>query len=67
MPHVKITGLLLLIVAAFLLYFGFNQADSAVEKISETLTGKYSDETMSYLIGGVVAACIGLYLVIKRK
>ena len=66
MKNTKIIGIVLLVVGAILLYFGFNATQSATEEIGEALTGKYTDETMLYLIGGGVAAILGLFLMIKK-
>jgi len=66
MKNTKIIGIVLLVVGAILLYFGFNATQSATEEIGEALTGKYTDETMLYLIGGGVAAILGLFLLIKK-
>lgn len=66
MSKYKLIGAVLLALGGILLYFGFNATDSAVEEIGEALTGRYSDETMMYLIGGGVAAVAGLFMVTKR-
>jgi hypothetical protein len=46
--------------------FGFNQTTSSFGEMSEALTGSYSGEIMQYLIGGAVAAVVGLFLMYKR-
>lgn len=66
MRQTKLIGLILLIIGGFLLYFGFNQANSTIGEIGEAITGKYSDETMAYLIGGCVAAFVGLFLTLRK-
>lgn len=66
MNNSRLIGIGLLALGAILLYFGFNAADSAVEEIGEAITGRYSDETMMYLIGGGVAAVVGLFLLLKK-
>lgn len=64
----KVIGIVLLVLGAVLLFFGWNATDSAVEQISEGLTGRYTDETMYYLIGGGVCAAAGLgVLLFGRK
>ena len=60
----RILGIVLLIVGAVLLYFGLQSTDSFGEKIVEGVTGRYSDGTMGYLIGGAVSAAIGLGLLV---
>ena len=60
-------GLVLLIVGAVLLYFGLQSTDSFGEKIVEGVTGRYSDGTMGYLIGGAVSGVLGLALLVFGK
>jgi drug/metabolite transporter (DMT)-like permease len=62
----KLAGIGLLVLGAILLYFGINATESPVEEIGEAITGKYSDDTMMYLIGGAIAAVAGLFLVLKK-
>jgi hypothetical protein len=62
----KLIGIGLLVLGAILLYFGFNATQSVGEEMSEAFTGKYSDETMFYLIGGGVAAVAGLFMVLRK-
>jgi hypothetical protein len=62
----KILGLGLLLLGGILLYFGYNATEAPVEQIGEAITGKYSDETMAYLIGGGVAAVAGVLLLLKK-
>lgn len=60
-------GLVLLILGAVLLYFGLQSTDSLSEKVVEGVTGRYSDGTMSYLIGGAVSGVLGLVLLVFGK
>jgi hypothetical protein len=60
MGNRKVLGIVLLVVGAALLYFGFQAADAPLESARETLTGDYSDQTMAYLIGGAAAVAGGL-------
>jgi len=62
----RLFGIGLLVIGAILLYFGYNATQSAAEGIGEAFTGRYSDETMTYLIGGAVAALAGLFLLLKK-
>jgi hypothetical protein len=66
MKNSKLIGIGLLALGAVLLYFGFNATNSVAEEIGEAITGRYSDETMIYLIGGGVAAVAGLFLLLKK-
>lgn len=55
----KILGLVLLVVGVVLLVIGLNATDSVVDTVSEGFTGKYTDNTMWYIFGGIVAAVAG--------
>ena len=58
----RILGIVLLVVGALLLAFGFNATDSVSDSISEGVTGRYTDKTMWYLIGGAALAIGGAAL-----
>jgi hypothetical protein len=66
MANKKPIAIVLLALGAVLLYFGFNASQAPMEEIGEALTGKYSDETMMYLVGGGVAAVAGLLMLLKK-
>ena len=59
-------GAALLVLGIVLLFFGYQAATSPVEEIGEAIFGRYSDETMLYIIGGAVSAIVGLVLLLKR-
>lgn len=67
MNGTKLLGLALLVVGAILLYFGFNATESVGERVVEGVTGKYTDQTMWYLLGGGAAGVIGLGLLLFGK
>jgi len=62
----KLIGIGLLVLGGVLLFFGFNATNSPMEELGEAFTGKYSDETMMYLVGGVVSAAAGLFMTLKK-
>lgn len=66
MGNKKLIGVVLLALAAVLLYFGFNATQSPAEEIGEAFTGRYSDEVMGYIIGGAVAAVAGLFMLLRK-
>ena len=62
----KIIGMALLVLGGVLIYFGINATEAPMEQLAESVTGKYSDETMYYLIGGGISAVLGLVLTLKK-
>jgi uncharacterized membrane protein len=63
----KLAGLVLIVVGAILLYFGYTASGSALETVTETVTGRYTDRTTLYLIGGAACAVVGVGLLIFGK
>jgi len=66
MNQKSMIGIALLVVGVILLVVGFNSSQSVTEELSEAFTGRFSDETMFYLIGGAVAGVIGLVMLLKK-
>ncbi|WP_166263523.1 DUF3185 family protein [Marinobacter caseinilyticus] len=66
MASSKLVGLVLLVVGIALLYFGYQASQSVGNQLTESLTGRFTDETMWYLIGGAAAAVAGGFLVFKK-
>ena len=64
MGNKRIIGIVLLVVGAALLYFGFQATDAPVEEVRQKVTGDYSDQTMLYLIAGAAAAVAGLAMML---
>lgn len=62
----RLLGIALLIIGVILLVVGYNATQAPVEELAESFTGRFSDETMFYLIGGAVAAVIGLVMLLKK-
>ncbi len=52
-------GLIFLVVGILLVAFGLNASDSVADSISEGVTGRFTDKTMWYLIGGGALAIGG--------
>ncbi|MBO6851783.1 MAG: DUF3185 family protein [Marinobacter sp.] len=63
----KIVGVVLLVVGVLLLFFGWQSSESVGDQISETFTGRFTDETMWYLIGGAAAVVAGAFLTLVRR
>jgi drug/metabolite transporter (DMT)-like permease len=67
MGSTKLIGLVLLVVGIALLFFGYQSTQSVGDQITETLTGRFTDETMWYLIGGAAAVVAGGFLAFVKK
>jgi uncharacterized membrane protein YidH (DUF202 family) len=62
----RLIGLVILIVGIVLLLFGINSTQTMGEHIVEGTTGRYTQMTMWYIIGGIILIIGGLGLCIKR-
>ncbi|MEQ8251423.1 DUF3185 family protein [Oceanibaculum nanhaiense] len=60
----RIVGIVALAIGVVLLIFAQQATQAPVEELSNTLTGRYTDETMWYLVAGVAAAVGGGALLI---
>lgn len=67
MTSQKMLGLVLLVVGLILLYFGWQSSQSLGDQVTETLTGRFTDQTMWFIIGGAATAAAGAFLVLFRK
>ncbi len=67
MHPVHIVGIVALVVGISLIALGYNASQSLTEELSESLTGRYSDATTWYFIGGVASATLGLLLAVFGK
>lgn len=55
----RLLGIVLLVVGLILLGFGLNASDSVADSVSEGFTGRFTDQTMWYIIGGGALAIAG--------
>jgi uncharacterized membrane protein len=51
----RIIGLVLLAVGVALLFFGYNASQSVGEQVVQGVTGRFTNQTMWFLIGGIAA------------
>jgi len=54
----RVVGVVVLAVGAVLLGMAYHASDAPMERISDAMTGRYSDETMWYF-GAGIAAVVG--------
>ena len=59
----RVLGVVLLVIGALLLYFGYQKTGAVTEKAKQTITGDYTDRTMFYLVGGAAAGIAGIAII----
>ena len=62
----RIIGLVLLVVGIILIVMGVTASRSFGDRLSNFFTGRFTETTVWYLIGGIALAVVGLVLVVKR-
>jgi hypothetical protein len=55
----RIVGLVALVIGVVLLGFAYQSSHAPLDQISSVLTGRYTNQTMWYLIAGIVLALTG--------
>lgn len=59
-----ITGIILMLVGVILFVVGINASDSVADRLSNFFTGRFTDTTVWYMVGGAATAVAGLMLAI---
>jgi hypothetical protein len=59
----RILGVVLLVVGVAVLIYGLNASHSMADRVSDTFTGRFTEATTWYIIGGGAAGLLGLLLV----
>jgi len=60
----RILGILILLVGAGLLIVGMNSSHSMADQVSNTFTGRFTQATTGYILGGIVTGLFGLFLLL---
>jgi hypothetical protein len=58
----RIIALALLVAGIALFIVGMNSSHSVADRVSNTFTGRFTDATNWYIIGGIAVAVLGLGL-----
>ena len=61
-----ILGIVLVCIGAVLLAFAWRASNAPVDQVVNSLTGRFTDGTMIYIIGGIAALIGGIFLVAIR-
>ncbi len=67
MASSRIIGIVLLVLGVILLGFGINSSNAPVDQISQTFFGRYTHDTMMYLVGGAIMAVAGALIALVGK
>ena len=62
----KIVAIILMVVGAALIAWGYQMADSIGNQLSESLTGAATDDVMTRYIAGAASLAVGIYLFFRR-
>ena len=63
MRMTQILGAVALVIGLVLLGLAYHASNAPMEQVSEAITGRYTNQTMWYLILGIAAAVGGVLLV----
>jgi len=64
MSSQRILGIVLLIVGVGLLVVGMNSSHSFADQVSNTFTGRFTQVTTWYILGGIGVGFLGLFMTI---
>ncbi|WP_040576784.1 DUF3185 family protein [Methylophaga lonarensis] len=67
MANTRLLGMILLVIGAILLYFGWQSSQSIGDQLTEAVTGRFTDETMWFIISGAVSVVVGAYFAVTGK
>ena len=63
----KLLSIILIVLGAALLIWGFQMSGSAGNEVSQALTGSSTDAVVYRYIGGAISLAAGLFLMLKKS
>jgi hypothetical protein len=60
----RVLGTVLLVVGVILLIIGMNASHSVSDQVSHTFTGRFTQATTWYIVGGIASALLGVLLML---
>jgi uncharacterized membrane protein YidH (DUF202 family) len=63
-PFTRSLGIVLLVIGIVLVVVGMNASHSVADQVSNTFTGKFTQDTAFYIFGGAALALVGLLMTI---
>ncbi|MCE5317687.1 MAG: DUF3185 family protein [Parachlamydia sp.] len=67
MINSRIAGITLMVVGAIIFVFGLNSSQSIPDQVTEVATGRYTQHTMWYILGGVAMVVSGALLALYDR
>jgi drug/metabolite transporter (DMT)-like permease len=58
----RIVGIVLVVLGVILLIVGMNASHSMADRMSNTFTGRFTDRTTWYILGGIALGLLGLLM-----
>ena len=58
----RIVGIVLLVLGVVLFVIGIQASDSVADQLSDTFTGKFTNSTTWYIVGGIGLGLLGLLM-----
>ncbi len=62
MSNQRILGIVLFVVGVGVFIYGMNASHSVADRLSNTFTGRFTEATSWYIIGGGASALLGLLM-----
>ena len=63
----RMLGAAALVLGLFLLALAYRATNAPIDQLSNALTGRYTDQTMWYMLGGIAATVTGGLLILFGK
>jgi drug/metabolite transporter (DMT)-like permease len=60
----RMLGIVLLVVGVIFLVIGMNSSNSMADQVSNTFSGRFTERTTWYIIGGIAVGLLGLAMVL---
>ena len=58
----RIFGIVMIVIGVILLIVGMNSSHSLADQVSNTFTGRFTQATTWYILGGIALALLGLLM-----
>lgn len=60
----RIVGIVVIVIGVILFIVGMNSSESVADQVSETFTGRFTKDTIWYIVGGLGLTVLGLLMTV---